>query len=59
MAAKKITIRVRQVRKDFKHYTKTFGNFLYGSSYYVFFFCLLNFFGSMPSFEDLENQTRI
>jgi penicillin-binding protein 1A len=41
-------------RKDFKYYTKTFGNFLYGMGYLVFPLCPWNF-RIYAFFEDLEN----
>jgi hypothetical protein len=37
-------------RKDFKYYTKTFGNFsLWNGGILVFPLCLLGILGSMPS----------
>src|SRR6187431_2115694 len=44
--------------KDIKYYQRKFWQlFLYGLGIMVLFFCLASwgFFGSMPSFEDLEN----
>src|SRR3970282_952625 len=50
--------KVNTVNKDFKYYTKTFWKiFFYGIGAFVLFFLFASWglFGSMPSFEDLEN----
>ena len=58
MAANKNNNKVNTVDKDFKYYTKTFWRFFfYGMGAVVLFFLFASWgiFGSMPSFEDLEN----
>ncbi|MEZ7506201.1 penicillin-binding protein 1A [Flavobacterium sp. Arc2] len=58
MAAKKNNNKGNTADKDFKYYTKTFWKiFLYGMGAIVLFFLFASWglFGSMPSFEDLEN----
>ncbi|WP_367772962.1 transglycosylase domain-containing protein [Flavobacterium sp. WC2421] len=58
MAANKNNNKGNTVDKDFKYYTKTFWRFFfYGMGAVVLFFLFASWgiFGSMPSFEDLEN----
>ena len=58
MAANKNNNKGNTVEKDFKYYTKTFWRFFfYGMGTIVLFFLFASWgiFGSMPSFEDLEN----
>ncbi|MBC5837867.1 penicillin-binding protein 1A [Flavobacterium muglaense] len=58
MAANKNNNKGTTVEKDFKYYTKTFWRFFfYGLGAVVLFFLFASWglFGSMPSFEDLEN----
>lgn len=58
MAANKNNNKANTVDKDFKYYTKTFWRFFfYGMGAIVLFFLFASWgiFGSMPSFEDLEN----
>lgn len=58
MATKQNNNKVSTVDKDFKYYTKTFWKFFfYGMGAVVLFFLFASWglFGSMPSFEDLEN----
>ncbi|MEZ7498513.1 transglycosylase domain-containing protein [Flavobacterium sp. Arc3] len=58
MAAKKNNNKGNTADKDFKYYTKTFWKiFIYGMGAIVLFFLFASWglFGSMPSFEDLEN----
>ena len=58
MAANKNNNKVNTEEKDFKYYTKTFWRFFfYGMGAIVLFFLFASWgiFGSMPSFEDLEN----
>ena len=58
MAANKNNNKGNTEEKDFKYYTKTFWRFFfYGMGGIVLFFLFASWgiFGSMPSFEDLEN----
>tara|TARA_R110000868_G_scaffold38437_4_gene134514 strand:- start:822 stop:3128 length:2307 start_codon:yes stop_codon:yes gene_type:complete len=58
MAAKKNNNQSTTSPKDFKHYTKTFWKFFFyglGAIMLFFLFASWGIFGSMPSFEDLEN----
>lgn len=58
MAANKNNNKGNTEEKDFKYYTKTFWRFFfYGMGAIVLFFLFASWgiFGSMPSFEDLEN----
>ncbi|MBU0942730.1 MAG: transglycosylase domain-containing protein [Bacteroidetes bacterium] len=58
MAAKKNNNLNNTIQKDFKYYTKTFWRFFFygiGGIIVFFLFASWGIFGSMPSFEDLEN----
>ena len=58
MAAKKNNNQNKTIQKDFKYYTKTFWRFFFygiGGIIVFFLFASWGIFGSMPSFEDLEN----
>ncbi|MBX9888568.1 MAG: transglycosylase domain-containing protein [Flavobacteriaceae bacterium] len=58
MAAKKNNNQNNTIQKDFKYYTKTFWRFFFygiGGIIVFFLFASWGIFGSMPSFEDLEN----
>ena len=58
MAIKKNNNQSNTTQKDFKYYTKTFWKFFFygfGGVLLFFLFASWGIFGSMPSFEDLEN----
>jgi penicillin-binding protein 1A len=57
MAIKKITIRYKTAIRTLLTIKRNFGKFFYGMGAVglFFLFCFMGTFGSMPSFEDLEN----
>jgi hypothetical protein len=59
MAIKKITIRYKTAIRTLLTIKRNFGKFFLwnGCCWFVFLIRFMGTFGSMPSFEDLENQT--